>query len=179
MIACSSSADKAYEVEGDGMQEEVDSSASIEAQKEAEEQARLDSIKSDSNAKVARFKASIPTFKEVFSTEGYAVAEKVLFKKCGFKVSTSSWSAFSDISGETEYYTSVTAVLKGPDGMSCIFKENGIDEWTMTIIGAPDVLDKFAVDTKAFAIRSQNNIDEPDYFYKKTGNTVLFSWLIN
>lgn len=175
--SCSSS--KADEQAREDSERRADSIEAVEAAAQRAERARQDSIRQDSIQKAEEFTAAIPTFREVQNVAFNANAQKSFFKKRGFKVSSSSQSVFSDVDGEMVKYTTVTATLEGPDGKSCKYKHNGEDKWSLTISGAPEILDNFAADAKAYANKKQKDMNEMDIFFSKSGDTVSISWPTN
>ena len=124
----------------------ADSLSHVEAIKEAEEaikladaaieQARLDSIE-----KVQLALNAIPTFNEIVSSRN---TEK-LFKNKGFKVSVKQ----EYYEGDAEYYPHVKATYNPGNGISCKYSD-WLLGFTITIKGAPELLDRFYADAQSY-----------------------------
>ena len=127
----------------------ADSIAQVEKAKAEAEQARQDSIRQDSIKKIEKAIASIPTFYEFeknsrrgkfFKDRGFSVVEKYVY-----------------VDVDIEYYYDVKATFKPADGISCTFKNDygGYGGFSITLEGAPEVLNKIYEDAKSF-VKSRN-----------------------
>ena len=127
----------------------ADSIAQVEAAKAAAEQARLDSLSQDSIKKIEKAIASIPTFYE-FEKNSY---RGKFFKERGFRVT----EKYINVGGDIGDYYDVKATFKPIEGISCTFKNylGGAGGFSITIDGAPEVLNKIHIDAKSF-IKARN-----------------------
>ena len=168
--ACSNS-DKQHEEDSI---RRADSIAAIEAAEKAAEEARLDSIRQDSIEKAEKIIASIPTFSEV-DRGNFAT----LFKKKGFEISYKKGKVWdNEVLDFVPYNNTIASLNKGGEP-SCLFVEND-NGWTMTINGAPELLDKFASDAKNNVAKLKRENKGDWYFeaFKVTvsGNSVKMYW---
>lgn len=144
----------------------ADSIARADSIAKVVEQHRLDSIRQDSIRQIEEAMAKIPTFNEINNARNRAS----LFRNRGFKVSTRK--VYEEIF--SDYSTYITASLNLPNGVSCKYSE-GFPESTFTLVGAPELLDKYLAEAKAWCAvekRKYSNIGGANFYAKKTGNKV-------
>ena len=147
----------------------ADSIAQEEALMEQERinSARQDSIRKDSIDKIEKFKAAIPSFKQV---EGGN--RKNLFSKLGYKITTKR--EFDERFDEYNTYVA-KAVYEVNDNMKVVYQ--AIDGgYTITITGAPEARDKFYSDAKASIAKSKRESPEDawigEWYAKISGDKI-------
>ena len=100
------------------------------------EQAQLDSI-----AKVELALSAIPTFSEIVSSRN----TENLFKNKGFNVTVE----YEFYENDAEYYPHVKATYNPGFGISCDYTD-WLLGFTITIKGAPELLDRFYADAQSY-----------------------------
>lgn len=131
------------------------------------EQKRMDSIRQDSIDKIEKFKAAIPTLKQIDSND-----PQKLFSKLGYKITTKrGYDERVD-----EYYTYVAkAIYEVNDKMKVTYQpiEGG---FTITITGAPEARDKFYSDAKASIAKSKRECPDDawisEWYAKISGDKI-------
>lgn len=130
---------------------------------------------SDTTPKVTaekKKKASLPSFREFERNSGKAS----FFRKHGFEVS----EKYVYIGGEIEDYKDIKASYGPIDGVSCKFKNyyGGDGGFSVTIKGAPELLDKIYQDAKSFAAARNRSYQaqgsEEEAEVTRSGNTVKY-----
>ena len=126
-----------------------DSIVQVETSNATDEQTRKDSIRQDSVKRIDNTMASIPTFYE-FEKNSY---RGKFFKNKGFDVV----EKHVQVGGDLDDYYDVQATFKTMDGISCTFKNylGGAGGFSITIVGAPDVLNKIYENAKSF-VKTRN-----------------------
>lgn len=148
MVSCSGNGTSYEKARQDSIRI-ADSIAQVEAAKAIAEQARQDSIRQDSIKRIEKAIASIPSFYEF---EKNSHRGKFL-KERGFNVTEKYVYEGGDL---VDYYD-VKATFQPTEGISCTFKNNmgGAAGFSITIDGAPDVLNKIYEDAKSF-VKTRN-----------------------
>lgn len=166
MVGCAGSGTK--EGTSDDAKAQADSMAKVAEAQAAAEQARQDSLRQDSLRRdsIARIKtaiASIPTFNE-FLKHGQ---DPSYFKNKGFNVTVKYSSNERDGA-----YKIVEGSYQPAPGVICTFEDStvGDDYMQITVVGAPDVLNKIYTDAQIY-VRSQKR-NCPNYEVRKKGNTI-------
>ncbi len=161
--------------------QKADSIAAVAAAKAAEaaELARLDSIRTDSLARISEFIDAIPTFAEINAAQGSYAS---LFKKKGFTVTYGRGTAWDNEICEDVPVKTVIANLKLDDLHYCTFKEflnsNEGCGWHLTIVGAPEKLQEVATATIS-NMNAQKRQYAGDWYYqeayaRQNGNTITY-----
>lgn len=105
------------------------------------ESATMDTVPQASKEKEEEPEVSIPTFREIEKSRDTAS----LFRKKGFKVSVKKHF----YEGDGEYIPHVTATYDSGNGISCKYSD-WLLGFTITIKGAPEILEKFYSDAKSY-----------------------------
>lgn len=155
----------------------ADSIAKAEAEAAAlAEQARLDSIRQDSIVKAEKIIAAMPTFKEIEDNRG---SLEGMFKRKGFIISYAKGEAWNPETTYFEYTPRIVAKLNsgGTPSFSYVENDNG---YKVTITGAPEKLERFGKDAKAWLKKWKAQAPD-DWYYQEfkvtvSGNTVIVYW---
>ncbi len=176
LIFASCSGSKADEQAREDSERRADSIEAVEDAARSAERARQDSIRLDSIQKAEEFASAIPSFTEVADSQGNWAS---LFKKRGFSISYKSSKGWDNEMGEDVTVKLVIAKLNEGSEPSCVFTENNFG-FAMTINGAPELLDQYDREAKAYVAKLKK--EQPDDWYTqgykvtRSGNTVTMSW---